>query len=97
MLTGNIRKLCRAKNITTQELESLCGFGKSTIYRWDSVRPSIDKVIAVANFFNVSLDALACTELETDAETLDFAKQFNAMDERSRGLTKLYMAMLQEK
>lgn len=97
MLTGNIKKLCRLKGISVQQLEAECGFGKSTLYRWDRVQPSLDKVMRVAKYFNVSLDEIAGGDLAIDAETIEYTRKFSSMDEKQRGLVKCYMAMVQDK
>ena len=48
---------CKMREISLATLEKETGLGKGTIYRWNDVLPSIDKVIRVADYFNVSLDA----------------------------------------
>ena len=58
MLLDRILELCQLKNISISALESGSGIAKNTIRRWDSVVPSIDKVAAVARFFDVSIDYL---------------------------------------
>ena len=57
-ILANIQALCEKKGITINELEQKLGFGKSTIRKWDSVSPTIDKLQAVANFFHVKVDRL---------------------------------------
>ena len=54
-----IKDLCKLHKITIRKLEEDLNFGHSTINKWkDNVTPSIDKVIKVAEYFNVSLDYL---------------------------------------
>ena len=54
-----IKKLCQERGITVAELERELGFSNSTIRKWgNNTSPSIDKVIKVANYFNVSVDYL---------------------------------------
>lgn len=55
MLEG-IRKLCKRKGISMKQLEADIGLATNTIYRWDKNAPSIDKVIAVADYFHVPMD-----------------------------------------
>ena len=59
-----IKKLCQQKKISLAKLERSCDIGSNTIYRWDDVSPSIDKVVRVANFFNVSVDYLLSRNAE---------------------------------
>ena len=53
-----IKELCRTREITIADLEKTLGFGTRTIYNWTSHAPSVDKVIAVAEYFGVSIDYL---------------------------------------
>ncbi len=57
-LIDRIKLLCGGCYITLNRLEKELGFGKSSIARWDTNSPSIDKVQKVADYFNVSLDYL---------------------------------------
>lgn len=54
----NIQMLCDKKGISINELEQKLGFGKSTIRKWETVSPTIEKLQAVANFFHVKVDRL---------------------------------------
>lgn len=40
------------------KLEKELEFGNGAIYRWDKNTPSIDKVLKVAKYFEVSVDSL---------------------------------------
>lgn len=54
-----IKELCSRKNITISKLESELGFGNSSIKKWEkSSSPSIDKILKVAKYFDVSIDYL---------------------------------------
>lgn len=53
-----IRELCAEKKITLVSLEAALSFAKNSIYKWDTNKPSIDKVQKVADYFNVSTDYL---------------------------------------
>ena len=56
---SRIKELCKANKITIRKLEETLGFGNSSINKWKgSVSPSIDKVIKVADYFDVSIDYL---------------------------------------
>lgn len=50
--------LCRNKGITLMGLERELGLSTSTVRRWDTMRPSADKVLKVAQYFHVSTDYL---------------------------------------
>lgn len=53
-----ISSICKQRGISLQEVEDAIGIGRKTIYRWDKVSPSIDKVKAVADYLGVSVDTL---------------------------------------
>lgn len=56
MKFDKIEQLCKQNNISIGQLEKLCGFGNSTIQKWQNHSPSIDKVKKVADHFNVTVD-----------------------------------------
>lgn len=62
----NINKLCKENGISISQLERELGFGKGTISRWKSSSPSLDKVIAIADYFNVDMDYLIGREVKKD-------------------------------
>lgn len=55
-----IKQLCKNKGITVSQLEKELGFSVGSIGKWRQYSPSIEKVLAVAKFFNYSLDELCC-------------------------------------
>ena len=66
-LQKKIWNLCNEKGITLNVVESACGFGKNTIYKWGTHDPSISKVKKVADYFCMGVDDLiemeeACEE-----------------------------------
>jgi len=59
-LSQNIKSLCKEKNISISLLLNDCSLSKSFIYDIEkrNMSPSIDKIIRIADYFNVSLDYL---------------------------------------
>lgn len=53
-----IKKLSAAQGISLKQLALRLGFGENTIYRWNTKKPTIDKLQKVADYFNVSTDYL---------------------------------------
>jgi transcriptional regulator with XRE-family HTH domain len=51
-----IEKLCAERNITITFLENSIEISKGSIRTWNRVKPSIDKIIKIAEFFDVSAD-----------------------------------------
>lgn len=55
---SKIKVLCKKHNISVSELESKLEFSRGSICKWDVNVPSISKVKAVANYFDVTVDEL---------------------------------------
>lgn len=58
MITDSIKVLCKEKEISISQLESDLNFKPSLIDGWSSIDPSLDEIVDVANYFQVSLDDL---------------------------------------
>ena len=86
-LLTKIQGLCKAQGISVHKLEMELGFGNRAIYKWNSISPSIDKVIAVANYFGVSLDALTerdCKNELLTAKEKELLEAFRSMNEQGQ-------------
>ena len=57
-LYEKIRELAAQRGISIRKLEENLGFANATLRRWDTNKPSIDKIQAVARYFRVSVDYL---------------------------------------
>jgi len=57
-IVARIKKLCEGKNLTLNKLERTLALSKSSVAKWDTNSPSIDKVQKVADYFGVSADYL---------------------------------------
>ena len=55
---NKVKELCEKSNITYAELERKLEIGNGTIRRWEDKNPRIDNLIAVANYFGVTVDEL---------------------------------------
>lgn len=64
LLLPNIKELCENNNTNIHNLEKALKFSTGVISRWDKADPSLSKVIAVAKYFNVSIDDLLSTNNE---------------------------------
>lgn len=65
-MLNKIKKLCAERKESISDLERACGLGPRTVYRWDKVKPSVDKVAAVASHFGVSIDYLLSEDIVTE-------------------------------
>ena len=54
-----IKELAASKKITIMQLEKNCGLTNGSIYHWDKVKPSYDKVVKVAKELDVTVEELA--------------------------------------
>lgn len=72
ILYQRIKQLCSEKGITINKLENDLGVGVSSIQKWKvSKSPSVDKVVKVADYFDVSVDyLLGITEIRSPVEKL---------------------------
>jgi len=59
-LYERIQLLCQKRGVTISRLETELGFGNSSVKKWkEKSSPSIDKIIKIASYFDVSIDYLA--------------------------------------
>lgn len=92
-LYNRIKKLCVKHNITITKLESELGFGSSSIKKWEKTSsPSVDKIMKVANYFDVSIDYLlgrsevegSISEIIGDEDIISFQRARERMTPREK-------------
>ena len=66
-----ISALCRRNNISIAELERMAGLSPRTIYKWNENVPSVEKVLAVASVFGITVEELVGkdSKIEETAQT----------------------------
>lgn len=57
-LVERLQQLAKEKGTNFKQIEIKCGIGNGTMRRWDEKAPRIDKIKAVADYLNVSIDYL---------------------------------------
>ncbi len=57
-LVSRIQHLCELNKTKFKPLEEQLGLGNGAISKWDSSSPSCDRILRIANYFNVSVDWL---------------------------------------
>lgn len=67
-----IKELCKKEGITIPTLEKELGLSRNAIYRWKTQSPSIDRLLTVANFFNVSLDFLVGRKAQHEFDDINY-------------------------
>lgn len=58
LLKDRIAELCRLAGISVRQLEKDLGYPDKTVAKMDIHAPSIDRVVEIANYLNVSVDML---------------------------------------
>ncbi len=53
---SNVKIACKDRGISIMRLETDLGFARSSIYKWDKHQPGIEKLKAVADYFNVPIE-----------------------------------------
>ena len=99
-MVSRIRELCAKNNISLMRLEKECGFSNGSINKWDRQRPTADKLYAVAQRFNVSMEYLLTgkesspdsNEPRLSAESLMVAKHLDTLPVEIR---QLYLSRLE--
>ena len=72
-----VRELCEERNMTVKDLERACNFGNGSIKRWElGSSPSLNAMIAVSDYFNVSIDYLAGSTTE-QAKLEEWNRRYN--------------------
>ena len=67
-LKENIKRIAKEKGVKIMQMEKDLGFSEHYISKWDKYSPSIDKVIAVADYLGVSVNTLVGYEGDPDTD-----------------------------
>ena len=95
-LFNNVQMLCNENKTNFARLEKKLGFGNGTVQKWDRINPGIDKIQAVADYFDVSIDELLGREdywISKEAHKL--VAQYELLPEEKRDLVRCYISVLQ--
>lgn len=65
-----IKDLCRGHDTSIPKVEKEIGLSNGSIYNWNRSYPSIDKLIKVADYFNVSIDTLVGRDFKENDENI---------------------------
>ena len=64
-IINSIKALCSKYEITMGQLEKSVGLSQGLVSKWKDKTPSLDKIIDIADYFNVPLDEVIGRELKT--------------------------------
>lgn len=95
----NLRELRKRKNLTQEEMSKILNLGSTTYKNYENkiTEPSIETLVKLADYFNVSIDELVGRE--TDTINLKFLNETEAylirkilkMDQLELAKTKAYV------
>ena len=88
-MVERIKAAAARQGFTLAQLERSLGFGARTIYKWDKNLPSVDKVLAVANFLQVSFSWLVTGSCENDQQPM--AARFELLSEADKEKIEHFM------
>lgn len=58
MIYQNIKAIAKSKKISIRKIEIDTGLVLGSIYHWDEIRPSVDKVAKVASYLGTTIEEL---------------------------------------
>ena len=59
MLYTKIKAIAKEKKIPVCKIEKDCGLIQGSIGHWDEIKPSYDKVLAVAKYLDITVEELS--------------------------------------
>nr|DAH45877.1 MAG TPA: regulatory protein/DNA complex-sensing repressor [Bacteriophage sp.]DAK81747.1 MAG TPA: Regulatory protein [Bacteriophage sp.]DAR48764.1 MAG TPA: Regulatory protein [Bacteriophage sp.] len=58
MIYQNIKSIADSQKVSIRKIEQDTGITLGSIYHWNDVKPSVDKVVKVANYLGVTVEEL---------------------------------------
>ena len=58
MIYQNIKSIAYSQKVSIRKIEQDTGITLGSIYHWNDVKPSVDKVVKVANYLGVTVEEL---------------------------------------
>ncbi|MGN0347668.1 MAG: helix-turn-helix domain-containing protein [Lachnospiraceae bacterium] len=80
-MVEKIKELCKKNKITIAKLEREMKLSNNSISKWDIKKPSYDKVIAVAKYFNVKIGEIIGEEVPENKEEQDLINYYRGSSE----------------
>ena len=97
-MVEQIKKLCSDNKTSIKALEKELGFGNGTIRRWDTNAPSVEKIILVANKFNVPVSLITWNEEQKEKPTLQTESEripgYSKLSDTNRAIVDSMIAQL---
>lgn len=90
-----IKQLCKMNEISFSRLEKELKLANGSISKWKKIVPGIDKVIKVANYFNVSVDDLVDRkDYAISDESRKLALKYEALSSDKQNLVQCYISVI---
>lgn len=72
LLSNNLKHLRKARKLTQKQIADIFCINQSTYDAWENrnIEPSIDKLIEISNFYNISVDELIGKKMLNNLVTL---------------------------
>ena len=83
-IVERVKYAASQRGYTIAALEQKLGFGNHTIYKWNKNSPSVEKVLAVANFLDISLTWLVTGEYESPDKSHPSVQKYMALSETDK-------------
>lgn len=71
LLVKSIKAACSKRNISVTQLEKALEYSPSLISRWKKTSPSLDKIVDIADFLDISIDELIGREISIKSKTAE--------------------------
>lgn len=93
VLYQRVKTLCERNGISISKLENELGFGNASIKKWAGASsPSVDKIMKVATYFDVSIDYLlgrtdiegSISEIIGDEDIISFQRARQKMSKKDK-------------
>lgn len=65
-----VKDLCKSRGISVSILEDKLDIPRNTIYQWRKINPNLERIEAIADYFNVSVDYLLGRTDNTEIQTI---------------------------
>lgn len=90
-ILSRIKTIGEKQGLNLTQIERGSGLNIRTLYKWDKNSPSVDKVLAVANFLNVSLSWLITGTYENNSFNPDFVKRYEMLSDLEKEKIDYFM------
>lgn len=82
-LYESIKNVAKSRGCSIAQMEKDLGLGKSVVSKYDEHAPSIEKIVKIADYFNVSIDTLigrntSTSITEEELMLLTYIRQMNS-------------------